>query len=71
MIYGPTVTAIMGLNASHDSILLKLTKVSCPVKKITFERQEIQIMSCLMELLDILPNKDREQILQAIKVEMQ
>jgi len=71
MIYSPTVTAIMGLNGAHDSAVLQLTKVKCPVKKAEYERQELRIMHCLLELLDTLPDKEKQHVLTSLKVEMQ
>ncbi|WP_044832056.1 hypothetical protein [Thalassomonas actiniarum] len=67
MIYGPTITAIMGLNGAHDSVVLKLIKVKCPAQKANFERQELRIMSCLLELLDTLPDEEKKDLLQKIK----
>ncbi|WP_281558889.1 hypothetical protein [Thalassomonas sp. RHCl1] len=71
MMYSPTVTAIMGLNGAHDSAVLQLTKVRCPAKKAEYERQELRIMNCLLELLDTLPNDEKQQVLKALKVELQ
>ncbi|WDE01020.1 hypothetical protein [Thalassomonas actiniarum] len=71
MMYSPTVTAIMGLNGAHDSAVLQLTKVKCPAKKAEYERQELRIMNCLLELLDTLPNDEKQQVLKAMKVELQ
>ena len=67
MIYSPTIAAIIGLNGAHDSVLLKLAKVKCPIKKANFERQELRIMSCLLELLDTLPEKEKKDLLQRIR----
>lgn len=71
MMYSPTVTAIMGLNSAHDSTVLQLTKVKCPAKKAEYERQELRIMNCLLELLDTLPDEEKQHVLKAMKVEMQ
>ncbi|WDE06650.1 hypothetical protein SG34_007015 [Thalassomonas viridans] len=70
MIYSPTIAAIMGLNGAHDSVVLKLAKVKCPLKKANFERQELRIMSCLLELLDTLPEQEKQDLLQKMKVEV-
>ncbi|WDE10762.1 hypothetical protein [Thalassomonas haliotis] len=71
MLYSPTVTAIMGLNGAHDSAVLQLTKVKCPARKAEYERQELRIVNCLIELLDTLPDEEKKNVLKAIKVEMQ
>ena len=71
MLYSPTVTAIMGLNGAHDSAVLQLTKVKCSLKKVQYERQELRIMNCLLELLDTLPEEERQRVLKAMKVELQ
>lgn len=67
MSYSSTVTAIMGLNLAHDGLILKLSTVNCPTKKLTYEHEELRIMSCLLELLDSLPGQEKDQILQLIE----
>lgn len=70
MIYSPTVTAVICLNNYHDSLLYKIAKVKCPVKKIKYTHQELRIMSCLLELMDTLPEEAKSQVMDMIKVEI-
>lgn len=62
MIYSPTITAEMALNGAHDSAVLQLTKVKCPIKKADLQRQEALIMTCFLALLGSLSQEEQNNI---------
>ncbi|WDE13502.1 hypothetical protein H3N35_08730 [Thalassomonas haliotis] len=70
MLYNPTVAAIYGLSTVHDSALLQISRAKDPVKKANLELQEARIMSCFLELLGSLSEKEQKEVLNSVRVNL-